>query len=180
MLTKLSRISFAVIALTILFTGLVSCGEESTAKTASAPGEEKKASDGTKVGEILKTEYFDVVVSNVRFAKSLKVSEFEELPEEAGNKYLVFELTLKNTDKESRMMFDGTVIVKANGQEYKYEDPEMVASEGWGILMDNINPLVTKKTKLAYKIPAELAGGTAYYNPARSDEDEVINLGEVK
>lgn len=176
----IKQFPLVMICFSLTISGLISCGEDPSSDTQVASSvEEKKAPTEVGIRNTLKTEYFDVTVENVKTAKSVKIDEFQDLKEEAGNKYLIIELTLKNTDKESRMMFNGSVIIKSNGQEYKYEDAETVLADGWGIIMDNINPLVTKKTKLVFKISDELKG-TAYYNPARSDEDEVINLGPIQ
>ena len=179
MFTRIKQFPLVLFSFTIIISGLISCGGDPSANTtAASPGGEQKTSAEVGIRNTLKTEYFDVTVESVKTAKSVKIDGFQDLKEEAGNKYLVIDVTLKNTDKESRMMFDGTVVVKANGQEYKYEEAETILADGWGIIMDNINPLVTKKTKLVYKIAEELKG-TAYYNPARSDADEVINLGTI-
>lgn len=177
----IKRLSLVMISCSVLATGFISCAEEdptATDTSVDAPAEEKKSSTEVAIGQTLKTEYFDVTVGSAKASKSVRIDEIQNLEQEAGNKYLVFDVTLKNTDSESRMMFDGEVIIKANGKEYKYEVPEPVFSDGWGMIMDNINPLVTKKTKLVYKIPDELKG-TAYYHPARSDDDQVINLGPI-
>ena len=180
MFTRIKHLPLAIISFGIMTTALVSCGDASATKTeVASSGEEKKSSSEVGIRNVLKTDYFDVTVDDVKTVKSVAIDDIQDLKEEAGNKYLVIDITLKNTDKESRMMFDGAVIIKANGQEYKYEEAETIFADGWGILMDNINPLVTKKTKLVYKIPEELKG-TAYYNPARSDADEVINLGAIQ
>jgi hypothetical protein len=180
MFIRIKQFPLMLIASGIMISGLISCGEESSTQTEVATsGEEKKVSAEVGIRNTLKTEYFDVTVDDVKTRKSVKIDEFQDLKEEAGNKYLIIDVTLKNTDKESRMMFDGMVIIKADGQEYKYEEAETILADGWGLIMDNVNPLVTKKTKLVYKIPEELKG-TAYYNPARSDADQVINLGAIQ
>ena len=52
-------------------------------------------------------------------------------------------------------------------------------ADGWGLLLDQINPLTTKTTKLVYKIPAEIIGN-AYYKPARSGSNDIIDLGIIE
>jgi len=51
--------------------------------------------------------------------------------------------------------------------------------EGWGLMMDQINPLTSKTTKLVYKIPAEIKG-LAYYRPGRSNKNDLISLGNIE
>lgn len=127
----------------------------------------------------LQTKYFQVTVTDVKISKSVKTgNQFSDLKPEEGNKFVILGITLKNTDNESRMMFEGKLIIDYNGKQYSFEQSEPVFAEGWGIT-ENINPMVTKKTKVVYKIPDEISG-TAYYNPARSENDEVIFLGPIK
>lgn len=71
-------------------------------------------------------------------------------------------------------MTDGTLLVNQNGNMVKYENAETVLADGYGLL-DNINPGVTKTTKIIYKVPADLKG-TVYYHPARADEDAKIEV----
>lgn len=154
----------------------------STAATPAAPAKEeiKAAPTGVMVGQTLHTSYFDVKVTKVEVVKKVNTgNEYSDLKEEAGNSYLLLHIVLKNTDNESRMMFDGEVIINNEGKKYTYENAETVLADGFGVIMDNINPGVTKSTQLVYKIPAD-AKGDFYYHPARSGSDETIFLGNMK
>lgn len=77
------------------------------------------------------------------------------------------------------MIMDGSVWINYNGKDYEFDKSETLMIEGWGTMLDQINPLTSKTTNLVYKIPAEITG-TALWNPGRSDKDQVINLGEIK
>lgn len=147
-------------------------GESSTVSAEAAKNYKK-------VGETLSTEYFDVTVKKVGVQNSVDTGNpLVSLPAEDGNKYLIMEVTFKNTSNESRMLMDGEVLINYNGKEYKYDKSEAVMLEGWGLMLDQINPLTSKTTNLVYKIPAEIKG-TAYYQPGRSDSDDLINLGNI-
>ncbi len=143
---------------------------------------ESESAAGVQIGQTLKTKYFDVTVNSAKTSKAIKTgNEFGigDVAAEEGNKFLIIDLTLKNTDTESRVMFDGEVKINYNGKDYKYENAEFIGAEGWGMIVDNINPLVTKKTKLVYKIPAEITG-EAFYYPARSGYNDRISLGTIQ
>lgn len=128
------------------------------------------------LGQTLHTRYFAVRVNKAYVSSKVSTGdEYADLPQESGNQYLIIELDLKNTDNESRMMFDGEIHIMSKGREMKYEQAETVAADGWNIIVDNINPGVTKRTKLAYKIPANISG-KAYYYPARSGDGDRIFL----
>lgn len=106
-------------------------------------------------------------------------NQFSDLKSEPGTKYLVLDVTFKNTDSESRMLTDGEVHITYNGKDYNFDKSETIMAEGYGLFLDQINPLTQKSTKLVYKLPEEI-NGVAYYNPGRASGDEVISLGNIK
>jgi len=131
------------------------------------------------IGEVLKTDYFDVVVNNASIDNHISTgNQFVDIPEQPGNKFVILDVTFKNTDNESRMLTDGELIINSNGKEYKYEKSETIMLEGWGLIIDNINPLTSKTTKIVYKIPSDIKG-VAFYRPGRAGHDEVILLGNL-
>ena len=124
----------------------------------------------------MKTEYFDIKVNEAKIQDAVNTgNEFADLKKENGNKYIIVDVTLKNTDKESRMMFDGELLVDQGGSTLKYENAETVMEDGWGLIMDNINPGVTKTTKIVYKVPADLKG-IVYYHPSRAEDEQKIEI----
>ena len=144
----------------------------STEKTADAP-------TGVKVGEVLKTEYFDITVNKAELKDRVSTgNEFSDLKPEQGNMYLIINATFKNTDSESRMLIDGSVWINYNGKDYQFDKAETIMAEGYGLMLEQLNPLTSKTTNLVYKIPAEVKGN-AYWQPGRSNDDERILLGTL-
>lgn len=148
-------------------------------KDTSSTGENsetKAASIG--IGQTLSTDYFDVTVNNVILSKNVRTgNEFADLPSEPGTLYLTLNITYKNTDSESRMITNGAVFVRYSGKEYEFDKAETILLDGWGLLLDQINPLTSKTTNIVYKIPAEIKG-PAYYEPGRNYDSKRIYLGE--
>lgn len=131
------------------------------------------------IGQVLHTEYFDVTVNKVKVKDRVDTgNQFADLAPESGNMYLIMNTSFKNTDKESRMLTDGSIWISYNGKEYEFDKAETIMLDGWGLLLDQINPLTTKTTNLVYKIPAEIKGA-AYFQPGRSDNDKKILLGTL-
>lgn len=155
--------------------------ENNNQSTESTENEtQTTSSDEVTVGKVLKTKYFEIVVNKVEVKDRVSTgNEFADLKPEAGNKYLIISTTFKNIDKESRMISEGTVWIKYNGKKYEFDKSEVVLLEGWGAMLEQLNPLTSKTTKLVYKLPAEITG-TAYWQPGRSGKKELINLGEIK
>jgi hypothetical protein len=146
-----------------------------TSETPSAPAKAE-----ITVGQPLKTEYFEVTVTKVQTADKISSGNeyIADTKAEEGNKFLIINTTFKNIDNESRMLTDGEVLINYNGKEYKFDHSESIMQDGYGLFLDQINPLTSKTTKLVYKIPNEIKGN-AYYHPGRSDDGEVILLGSI-
>ncbi|GEP52672.1 hypothetical protein FNO01nite_33440 [Flavobacterium noncentrifugens] len=146
--------------------------ELATTADATAPG-------GVVIGQVLKTDYFEITVNKAELSDQINTgNQFTDLKPEQGITYLVINTTFKNIDNESRMLIDGSVWINYNGKDYEFDKSETVMAEGWGLMLDQINPLTSKTTNLVYKIPSEIKG-KAKWQPGRSDDDEVILLGTL-
>jgi hypothetical protein len=131
------------------------------------------------IGQVLKTEYFDVVANKVSIQEKVKTGNiYSDLKKTADNLYLVINATFTNTSQESRMLFDGSVWIEHNGKQYQFDHSETVLAEGFGLLLDEINPMLSKTTNLVYRIPKTIQGSTLYWQPGRANNDEVILLGD--
>lgn len=151
----------------------------SSSSSSNQTEQKTEVSKGVGVGEILKTDYFDITVNKVSLEDRVNTgNEFADLKPEEGNMYLIINATFKNTDKESRMLIDGSVWINYNGKDYEFDKSETVILEGWGLLLDQINPLTSKTTNLVYKIPADIKGN-AYWQPGRADNEQKILLGNL-
>jgi hypothetical protein len=111
------------------------------------------------------------------FLKRIK-SSFSEYKPDTGNAFLILNTTFKNIDTESRTIVDGSVFIISNGKEYEFDKSETIMADGYGVFLDQINPLTSKTTKLVYQIPVDIKG-KLYYNPGRSDKDQRVYLGNL-
>jgi hypothetical protein len=157
--------------------GSTSSNETSTASAATASS---PSSSQVAIGQTLKTEYFDVTVNKAFVTRKIKDPSGVGMHAEAdpGTKFLVINVTYKNTDTESRMVLDGSVFVDHSGKELNFDHSETLMIEGYRLFPDQLNPLLSKTTNLVYKIPEE-ATGAAFYNPGRSDNSDRITLGDI-
>lgn len=158
-----------------------SSSSSSSASSSSEQTETKKSEPtGVGVGQVLKTDYFDITVNEVSLNDRVNTgNQFADLKPEQGNMYLIINASFKNTDSESRMLMDGSVWIEYNGKNYEFDKAETVMLEGWGLLLDQINPLTTKTTNLVYKIPSEIKG-PAYWQPGRAKKSQRIFLGNLQ
>ncbi len=164
-----------LIVLNILFRN---CNNDKT-KSATSTNEKSGQGQNVGIGQVLGTEYFDVTVNSLRIETRVRTgNEFADLKPEQGIAYLILNVTFRNTDNESRMISEGAVIINFNGKEYKFDKSEPIMSGGWGILLDQINPLTSKTTNIVYKIPSDIKG-SAYYEPGRNYANKRILLGTI-
>jgi len=132
------------------------------------------------IGQAGRTEYFEIMVNKVELNERVRTgNQFANLKAEPGNMYLIFNVTFKNVDNESRMFSEGDILINYNGKDYTFDHPEMVMLEGWGTFLDQINPLTTKSTNLVYKIPSEIIGDI-FWRPGRNSNDLMFLLGNKK
>ncbi len=118
------------------------------------------------IGDVVKNNFFLYKVHGFQFADSVG-SLFLGIDAGQGNKFLVIDVEIKNIDKESRFIDTGEVRTSHNGRWLKYEQPQAVLSDDY-IIFDNLNPLTTRRGKVAFKIPKEL-NGPFYWVPPRTD-----------
>jgi hypothetical protein len=147
------------------------------ASTESGNNNSSTSSTPIGVGQVGKTDYFDITVNNVELNERVRTgNQFANLKAEPGNTYLIFNVTFKNTDSESRMFTEGDVLINYNGKDYTFDHPEVVMLDGWGTFLEQINPLTTKTTNLVYKIPSEITGNI-FWRPGRNSAGVIFFLG---
>lgn len=131
-----------------------------------------------KINQVLKTRYFDVMVNGINFQKIIyPANGYGVRNYERGIKYLIIDLTIKNTDNESRIAVNGTVFIDYNGKRLKFDEAENIVGPGWGLL-ETLNPMIAIRTNVVYKLPEEITG-QLYYQPGRSSSDEIIHIGTI-
>lgn len=127
-------------------------------------------------GEVLETRYFDVKVTKFYTAYEIKDSIASVyLPPENGFRYLIVEISFKNTDTESKMMPEGEFQIEIAGHDPDiYKTPETMLAKGWGLFMENIEPGKTMTTKLVYKATTQVTGKMYYYPDISYNRDRIF------
>lgn len=165
----LRHLTAGIIIIIFLVIAFASSDSGSTSSTASVPT--------INVGQVGKTDYFEITVNKVELNERVRTgNQFANLKSEPGNIYLIFNVTFKNIDNESRLFDGGDILINYNGKDYTFDYPETVMLEGWGTFLDQINPLTSKSTNLVYKLPSEITGNI-YWRPGRNSSNVVFFLG---
>lgn len=161
-----------IVIILMVFT-IYGCGSETNKNNRSSV-----TSTYTKVGEILKTDLFEITVNSVEIKPKIKTgNQYLDPKSDPSSSFLIFNVKFKNIDTESRMPFEGIVKVNYNGKDYEFDSPEPIMADGYGLFFDQINPLTSTTTNIVFKIPNELRG-KMYWQPGRTNE--LIYLGEIE
>lgn len=124
--------------------------------------------------------YFDVSADKGEYGPTVDTgNRFAEPKKWSGSRFFIVHASFKNTDTESRQPSEGSLFITYNGQEYEYDSVESISLEGYNIWFRKINPLVTMKTKIVYRIPDEIEG-PVYWRPGRNPNDTKLWLGYIE
>jgi hypothetical protein len=114
--------------------------------------------------------YFDVELKSCRVTSQLNTGNQFANPEVwEGSRFLVLDVAFKNKDKESRIPLPGSAFISVDGSIYEFDQPESIMARGYGVPLQGINPLVTYRTKLVYRVPDE-SFRDVFWQPGRNEE----------
>ena len=168
---------FIVLAILIVIAGVSGGGDESKKSTSTSSkstsnqsSEPETKKSVPKIGDTISTEYFEVTVNNASESLGPLCPDLCDGPGQ-GNKFLVLDVTLLNTDNEGRMLTDsGTLFIQYKGKEMTFDDSEIVFADGWLGFSDTLNPMVTVTGKIAFKISTAFVLNEFTYQAPRSDK----------
>lgn len=124
--------------------------------------------------------YFDVSVDACK-VQSLPITgnKYTEPDNWEGSRFIVLDVTFKNNDSEGRLPQSGELLVDFNGRELVYDTTEAIMQRGFGIYFQSVNPLLSMKTKLVYRIPNEISG-EVFWMPGRNEGKKKLWCAFVK
>jgi hypothetical protein len=73
---------------------------------------------------------------------------------------------------------EGSLFINYNGKEYEFDSVEPIMVEGYNIWFRKINPLITMKTKIVYRVPNEVHG-EVFWRPGRNPNDIKLLVGTI-
>ena len=118
--------------------------------------------------------YFDVTVNDCTITKSIETgNRYSTVKPDPDARFLTVNATFKNTDSEGRLPLEGSLFISKDEKDYKFDTTESIMSEGYGIRLRLLNPLIKLTTKIVYKVPNELSG-EVYWKPGRNAEDKKL------
>lgn len=124
--------------------------------------------------------YFNISADSSYYGKSVNTgNKFAEPKKWEGSRFFVIRASFKNLDTESRVPVAGSLFINYNGKDYEFDSVEPIMLEGYNIWLKKVNPLITMKTKIVYRIPDEIHG-EVFWRPGRNPSDTKLWLGFIK
>lgn len=105
-------------------------------------------------------------------------NKYAEPKQWEGSRFFVVNASFKNISTESRLPVGGSLFINYNGKDYEFDTVESIMLEGYNIWFKSINPLITMKTKIVYRIPNEV-NGEVFWRPGRNPTDTRLWVGKV-
>ncbi|HCL3996432.1 TPA: hypothetical protein N2B70_003484 [Pseudomonas aeruginosa] len=123
--------------------------------------------------------YFEVSADKGTYGPTVGTgNQFAEPKKWADSRFFIVHASFKNLDTESRIPVSGSLFINYNGKEYEFDSVEPIILEGYNIWLRKINPLITMKTKIVYRIPNEI-NGEVFWRPGRNPGDTKLWLGSI-
>lgn len=123
--------------------------------------------------------YFEVSANKAYATNKVGTgNQFAEPKQWEGSRFFVVNASFKNLDTESRLPVGGSLFIHYNGKDYEFDTVEPIMLEGYNIWFKSINPLITMKTKIVYRIPNEVSG-EVFWKPGRNPNDTRLWVGKV-
>ncbi|RML67714.1 hypothetical protein [Pseudomonas syringae] len=124
--------------------------------------------------------YFKVSADSAYYGPAVNTgNRFAEPKKWDGSRFFVIRASFKNLDTESRLPSEGSLFINYNGKDYEFDSVEPVMLEGFNIWFKKVNPLITMRTKIVYRIPDEIHG-EVFWRPGRNPNGTKLWLGFIK
>jgi len=123
--------------------------------------------------------HFKISADSAYYGASVNTgNQYAEPKKWEGSRFFVIRASFKNLDTESRLPVEGSLFINYNGKDYEFDSVEPIMLEGYNIWFKKINPLITMKTKIVYRIPDEIHG-EVFWRPGRNSTDTKLWLGFI-
>ena len=123
--------------------------------------------------------YFTITADKGTYGPTVGTGNKYSEPEHwEGSRFFIVDASFKNLDTESRLPAEGSLYITFNGKEYEFDTTESIMSKGYNIWFKSVNPLLTMKTKIVYRIPEEIYGDV-YWKPGRNPKGVKLYAGNI-
>ncbi|CAG8865295.1 hypothetical protein PS627_01203 [Pseudomonas fluorescens] len=123
--------------------------------------------------------YFNIAATKGEVRNAVSTgNKYSEPDHWDGSRFFIVDASFKNLDTESRRPAEGSLYITYNGKEYEFDTTESIMTKGYNIWFKSVNPLITMKTKIVYRIPEEIYGDV-YWKPGRNPNGVKLWVGNI-
>ncbi|MES2387392.1 MAG: hypothetical protein V4543_05290 [Bacteroidota bacterium] len=117
-------------------------------------------------GDYQRTGYFLVKANYWGHSKRINTgNEFSSIGKREGTRFVQVNISYYNESSEGRVLSGcGYVTLYNGGRAYKYDMPETILAEGYGLTFETLNPMLTHTTTVVFPIPFTV-NGPIYWTP---------------
>ena len=153
----------SVIAIAVSGGSAPTINRESNQTEFSPAIQEESKTQVAPIGSTLHAGDFAVTIESAIWKDRVIIgNEFSNIRPEKGVHFLILDMTFKNLGNEPSYLLDGTLYIANPSRTFTLDTSETILQDGWGIFLDKVNPLVSKHTKLVYKISDEIKGTVSW------------------
>ncbi len=141
---------------------------EAKADTVTAPTKSKFGINKVGVGSVLHTTNFDITISGYKSVSSKRPN--------SDHAYIVVSISYTNISQQNQQLPQGYIFTYVDKKPYIYEYDSEMYGNNYNFIYKAINPLITKKCKMSYKIPHSLRDNVWYWFPYLDNVEDLILL----
>ena len=97
---------------------------------------------------------------------------------QSGSKFLVLQATFKNTSNFGQTIDPGSVLIDYKGRSYTFNVVERILGDPLEVPETPINPLISQKVRVVYRIPDEISGKVRF-QPGRNPQGLTVKCGVI-
>ncbi|EMR46729.1 hypothetical protein [Pseudomonas putida] len=96
----------------------------------------------------------------------------------SGSKLFVIEGAFRNISNEGQLILPGMILIKHSGETYRYDVFEVLSQDQFAIPDQPINPLITQKVRIVYRVPDDVFGRVRW-QPGRNPDRLTVDCGSI-
>jgi hypothetical protein len=97
---------------------------------------------------------------------------------QSGSTFLILQATFKNTSSSSQVIVPGSVLIDYEGRSYTFNIIEQVLGDPLEVPEAPINPLISQKVRIIYRIPDEISGKVRW-QPGQNPDRLTLKCGVI-
>lgn len=126
----------------------------------------------------MNTLSFKVTANSCTAATSLGGKILVASTDQPGNKFIILDSTWMNTATDSRRIEPGALLVDYQGKTYQFDSYERVIDPEYSLPPQAVNPMVSYRLKLAFRVPSELKGKVRW-QPGGNPSNKTVACGSI-